>query len=108
MEMADISVALQVPVGRRAGRQDGETAFPQQSRAPATTLRHLDRTVKVQDEQMRRVCGKREVVDLMHDLVDDDPLPAAVAAGGDRHQVPAARLPPAHTPPRLYGRGVPP
>src|SRR5579883_1153817 len=108
MQVADIAVALQVPVGRCAGRQNGETAFPQEARAPATTLRYRDRTIKVQDEQMRGVRGKREVVDLMHDLVDDDPLPAAVATGGDRHQVPAARLPPAHTPPRLYGRGVPP
>src|SRR5579864_7349469 len=80
MQMANLSLALQVPARWCFRRQNDQVASPQMSLAPNETLLDFGRGPKIDDEDMARKSRQGKIIERVDDLGNIKPIPTFAMA----------------------------
>src|SRR5258708_22528607 len=81
MQVAYLSVALEVRGGRRARRQKDHVAGSKVSLSPSEPFLNGRRSTEIDDEDMARKSRQGKIIERVDDLRNIKPMPALSAAG---------------------------
>src|SRR5260221_3127368 len=80
MQVAYLSLALQVPGGRRSRRQNDHVAGSKVSLTPSEPFLNGRRSTEIDDEDMTRKSRQGKIIERVDDLRNIKPMPALSAA----------------------------
>src|SRR5712691_8170683 len=80
MQVAYLSLALQVPVGRRSCRQNDQVAGSKVSLTPSEPFLNSRGSTEIDDQDMARKSRQGKIIERVDDLGNIKPMPALSAA----------------------------